>query len=58
MVVEAFGGPTKMAQALGVTRQIVYYWRDNGGVPPEYWPPIHKATGLTAKQIAPEYVVA
>lgn len=56
LVVKTYGGPTKMAQAMGVTRPLIYHWKKIG-IPPNYWPAIHKATGLKARQIAPEFVV-
>jgi len=32
-MIEKFGGPTRMAKALGVTRQSIYYWRKRGKLP-------------------------
>jgi len=32
-IIQAFGGPSKMAKALGVTRQSIYYWRKRGKLP-------------------------
>lgn len=32
-LIKKFGGPSKMASILGVTRQSIYYWRKQGKLP-------------------------
>lgn len=32
-LIKKFGGPSKMAATLGVTRQAIYYWRRQGKLP-------------------------
>ena len=57
LVLAHFGGRgagTKLAQALGVSRQITARWKLYG-VPVKYLPRLRDITGLTSEQIFPEH---
>lgn len=47
------GNKTAMAEALGVTRQLLYYW-ERKGIPPERIRSIADATGYPPAHIKPQ----
>ena len=48
--IEAVGGPSKLAAAIGVTPQVVTNWRSRG-VPAEHCPSIERATRTAGKAV-------
>lgn len=52
-LVDHFGTNAKLADALGVSRQVTDMWRKNG-IPLKYADQLTKLTGLKARDIWPE----
>lgn len=55
-IIDAFGGLTATANAVGVSRQLVYYWKKSGAVPARYYRAIldaskKKKAGLKASDL-------
>ena len=54
---EAFGGPTKFGEAIGVHRTHAGTMQTRGSIPPKYWPALIKAAaergieGVTAESL-------
>lgn len=47
------GNATKMAEAIGVTRQLLYVWRDGEGIPNKRVDAISRLTGIPREHIKP-----
>lgn len=47
------GNATRMAEAIGVTRQLLYVWRDGKGIPNKRVDAISKLTGIPREHIKP-----
>lgn len=45
---------TWLADKLGVTRQVVHFWRNSDGIPPKHIDKVKRLTGLTREQIRPQ----
>lgn len=56
IVIQAFGGLTPLAKAIGVDRGLVTHW-PRRGIPAKYWPKVQAAAGrrglaITAHSLA------
>jgi DNA-binding transcriptional regulator YdaS (Cro superfamily) len=51
--VKAAGGHTALARTLGVSRQLVYYWAENG-VPAQWCLKVEHATGVSRHKLRPD----
>lgn len=52
--IEAAGGASALAKAIGVAPSTPIMWRIRGNVPAEYCPAIEKATGITCEDLRPD----
>ena len=51
LAIEAAGSPQALAEKLGVSRQLVGYWRSKRRIPQWHVPAVAKVTGLSQAQL-------
>jgi DNA-binding transcriptional regulator YdaS (Cro superfamily) len=57
-IIEAGGGVSKLAHALGLKHTSVIGWRDRGSIPAERVGDVARVTGLSPAEIRPDLAAA
>ena len=49
--IDLLGGLTSAGKQLGVTKGVIFQWRERGRVPAEYCPALEKLTGIRCEEL-------